>query len=91
VYRGMMANVVPNSVPPEAAEAARGTLGGAIATAQQLPGTVAADLVSAARDAFAEGLEMTAAVGAVVAQAPAVVVAVVLRRARSGSAAEAPS
>jgi MFS transporter, DHA2 family, multidrug resistance protein len=86
VYRSMMADAVSNDVPPEAAEAARGTLGGAIATAQQLPAAVGADLVRAARDAFAEGLEITAAVGAVVALATAVIAAVVLRHARPGGA-----
>jgi DHA2 family multidrug resistance protein-like MFS transporter len=91
VYRSTMADAVPNNVPPEAAEAARGTLGGAIATAQQLPGAIGADLVSAARDAFAEGLEITATVGAVVALATAVIAAVMLRRARAGGGAEGRS
>jgi MFS transporter, DHA2 family, multidrug resistance protein len=89
VYRSMMADAVPNNVPAEVAEAARGTLGGAVATAQQLPGALGAEIVSAARDAFAEGLEIAATVGAVVALATAVIALVVLRRARPGGAAEA--
>jgi DHA2 family multidrug resistance protein-like MFS transporter len=84
VYRGMMADAVPGVVPVEAAEAARGTLGGALATAQELPQAVGADLVAAARDAFAEGLELTASIGAIVALATAAMAAIVLRRARAG-------
>ena len=37
VYRGAMADAMPAGVPPEAAEAARDTLGGAVAAAEQLP------------------------------------------------------
>lgn len=87
VYRRMMADAVPASVPHEFAEAARGTLGGAIATAQQLPGAIGAELANAARDAFSEGLETTAGVSALIALTIAIVAAVVLRR--SGSAGDA--
>ena len=84
VYRGMMADAVPRGVPVEAAEAARGTLGGALATAEQLPESVGAELVSVARDAFSEGLELTASIAAIVALATAAMAAIVLRRARAG-------
>jgi DHA2 family multidrug resistance protein-like MFS transporter len=86
VYRTMMAEAVPRSVPAEAAEAARGTLGGALATAEQLPPAIGAELVSAARDAFSEGLEVTASIAAMVALATAVMAGIVLRRARAGGA-----
>ena len=43
VYRGAMADAVPAGVPPEAAEAARDTLGGAVAVAEQLPDQLGAD------------------------------------------------
>lgn len=80
VYRRMMADAVPASVPHEFAEAARGTLGGAIATAQHLPAAIGAELANAARDAFSEGLETTAGVSALIALTIAIVAAVVLRR-----------
>ena len=41
VYRGQMADAVPAGVPPEAAEAARDTLGGAVAAAADLPAAAA--------------------------------------------------
>ncbi len=84
VYRGMMADAIPRGVPVEAAEAARGTLGGALATAEQLPPASGAELMSAARDAFSEGLELTASIAAIVALATAAMAAIVLRRARAG-------
>ena len=91
VYRGMMADAIPRGVPVEAAEAARGTLGGALATAQQLPQAIGSELLSAARDAFSEGLELTASISAIVALVTAVMAAVVLRRARAGGGThEAP-
>ena len=89
VYRRMMADAVPPGVPGEAAEAARGTLGGALATAEQLPQSVGAELVSAARDAFSESLELTASIAAIIALATAAMAAIVLRRARArGSPSE---
>jgi DHA2 family multidrug resistance protein-like MFS transporter len=85
VYRDMMAEAVPRFVPAAAAEAARGTLGGALATARELPQALGADLVVAARDAFTEGLELTSAIGAIVALATAVMAGAVLRRVRHGT------
>jgi DHA2 family multidrug resistance protein-like MFS transporter len=85
VYRDMMAEAVPRFVPAAAAEAARGTLGGALATARELPQALGADLVVAARDAFTEGLELTSAIGAIVALATAVMAGAVLRRVRHGA------
>ena len=38
VYRGQVADAFPAGIPPGAAEAARETLGGAVAAAAQLPG-----------------------------------------------------
>jgi DHA2 family multidrug resistance protein-like MFS transporter len=84
VYRGMMVDAVPRGVPVAAADVARGTLGGALATAEQLPQPIGAELVSAARDAFSEGLELTASIAAIVALATAGMAAIVLRRVRPG-------
>ena len=58
LYRGAMAEAVPAGVPPEAAEAARSTLSGALATAAQLPDQLGATLLGAAREAFTQGLQL---------------------------------
>jgi DHA2 family multidrug resistance protein-like MFS transporter len=83
VYRGMMATGIPIGVPPEAAEVAKATLGGALSVAQQLPDQLRAELLGTARDAFAHALQLTAAISAVIAITMAMV-AGVLRRQRSG-------
>jgi MFS transporter, DHA2 family, multidrug resistance protein len=75
-------------VPPEAAEAARDTLGGALSAAQHLPDQVGGALVEAARTAFTQGLEMTATIGAVVALGIAILAATLLRDVRAGSESE---
>ncbi len=46
VYRGMMATGIPLGVPPDAAEVARATLGGAVSVAQQLPDPLRAELLA---------------------------------------------
>ncbi|MGH7536796.1 MAG: MFS transporter [Gemmatimonadales bacterium] len=75
IYRSRVAHAVPSGIPPEASEAARGTLGGALAVAQQLPGQLGADLLGAARDAFTDALVVTAGICAAVVLATAVLAA----------------
>ena len=75
-------------VPPAAAEAAHDTLGGALAVAQQLPDRVGAALVEAAQAAFTNGLQVTAAIGAVVAIGIAILATTLLRSVRTGSGSE---
>ncbi len=79
VYRGVMAGAVPAAVPAEGAEAARSTLGGALAVAERLPGPLGAELLGRARDAFVQGVEMVAAVSAVVLVVTAIGAVIVLR------------
>jgi DHA2 family multidrug resistance protein-like MFS transporter len=55
VYRGQMTDAVPTGIPPHAAEAARDTLGGAVAVAGQLPDQLGAALLDTAREAFTQG------------------------------------
>ena len=88
IYRGAMAGVVPASVPLEAAQAARDTLGGAIEVARQLPGGLGPDLVEAARTAFTHGLHVGAAISTVGSVVLAIVVWTLLRRVRTGSEPE---
>ena len=93
VYRGVMASAVPAGVPPDAAEAARATLGGAVAMAGQLPGQLGPALVDAAREAFIQGLRATAAISVVGSLALAVFTLVALRNAgpRGGAESQAES
>ncbi|MQA07768.1 MAG: MFS transporter [Pseudonocardiaceae bacterium] len=80
VYRDQM--VVPPSVPGDAAEAAKESINGAVSVAEQLPASLAADLLAPAREAFTAGLNIVAVLGAVVFIAVAVPVALVLRHIR---------
>jgi DHA2 family multidrug resistance protein-like MFS transporter len=81
VYRSAMADGVPAGVPPAAAEAARATLGGALAAVEGLPGALGAAFLGPARDAFTDGMQLTMAICAVVIVAMAPVAVALLRRA----------
>jgi MFS transporter, DHA2 family, multidrug resistance protein len=85
VYRLAMWDAVQGGIPPEAMEAARSTLGGAVAVAQQLPGHLSAELLRTARAAFTQAFELTAAISAAVALITAVLSTVLLRGAESPS------
>jgi DHA2 family multidrug resistance protein-like MFS transporter len=89
VYRRAMDGAVPASVPAEAAEAARGTLGGAIAAAAQLPDQLGAPLIEAARVAFINGMQVTAVISAIGTIALAIFVVVVVGRVRAAATAGA--
>ena len=88
VYRDQVSDGVPAGVPPGAAEAARDTLGGAVAAAEQLPDRLGAPLLDAAREAFVQGLHVTAVISAVIAMSLAILVTVLLRYVRTGSESE---
>ena len=64
VYRREFTDAAPASLPDAATEHARETLGGAVATAEQLPGATGEAVLAAARDAFTHGMR-TAALAAV--------------------------
>jgi DHA2 family multidrug resistance protein-like MFS transporter len=78
VYRGSLPGVP--GVPADVLEAARATLGGAVAIAPVLPEQLAAQLVDAAREAFTNGLQVAAAISAVGSMGLALFTAVMLRR-----------
>jgi DHA2 family multidrug resistance protein-like MFS transporter len=88
IYRGAMATGVPAAIPLESAQAARDTLGGAIAVARQLPDVLGGALVDAARAAFVQGVHVSAALSALGAIGLAVFVAVLLRGVGRGSEPE---
>jgi DHA2 family multidrug resistance protein-like MFS transporter len=74
-YRSHINHHIPREVPADSTRAARGTLGGAVDAANQLPASTARALLTAARDAFADGLVLTAVVsGALVIVLAAVMI-----------------
>ncbi|MFC7898504.1 MFS transporter [Streptomyces sp. NPDC057381] len=80
VYRGDVADAVPAAVPAESAEAARDTIGGATAAAEELPGGLGGELLVVARDAFASGFHTAAWVSAGFAVVTTVIALVLLHR-----------
>jgi DHA2 family multidrug resistance protein-like MFS transporter len=88
VYRNQVSDGVPAGVPPEQAEAARDTLGGAVAAGDELRDPLAVELLDAAREAFTQGLQITAVISAVVVTLLAVVAVIVLRRVPAASQLE---
>jgi DHA2 family multidrug resistance protein-like MFS transporter len=90
VYRTEVADTLPPELPAEVVDAARDTLGGALAIAQTLPGELGTPLVAAAQVAFIDAIHFVAAVGAVGAVVTAIGAAVALRSvaARSEPVAE---
>lgn len=82
VYRGRMAQAVPDSIPAAAAEAARDTLGAAVVVARDLPAAMGSALLETARAAFVASLQFTAVVCTALILATALVAAAILRRAR---------
>jgi MFS transporter, DHA2 family, multidrug resistance protein len=84
VYRGQIDGAVPGGVPPEAAEAARDTLGAAVAAGDELPAQLAPELVDAAQEAFTQALQVAATLSAAVAIGAAILAVALLRRVRPG-------
>jgi len=88
VYRGELVGSLPAAVPAETAAIVRDTLGAAVAVAERLPDGLQDAVLTAARDAFIAGVQVTAAVAAVAAVAVAVV-ALATFRSRSVAAPKA--
>jgi MFS transporter, DHA2 family, multidrug resistance protein len=88
VYRSEVAGASPEGVPPYAAEAARDTIGGAVAVADQLPGPLAAELLDAAREAFTQALQVSAITSAAIVLGLAVLTAILLRNVSASSGPE---
>ncbi len=83
VYRG--------GVPTDAGSTARETLGGAVATASELPPEQATSLLDTARESFVQGMHVSAVVGALLLTYTAVQALVLLRRRSSETGAPAMS
>jgi hypothetical protein len=71
----IVAEGIPSAVSSEQADAARDTLGGAVAAGEELPAPLAAELLDAAREAFVQGLHVAALTSAVIAARLAVLIA----------------
>jgi DHA2 family multidrug resistance protein-like MFS transporter len=78
-----MMETLPSTLPPELTHAARSTLGGALAAAEQLPRPEGDALVALAQDAFMTAFDIAATMGAAAAITAAILSAVVLRRSDS--------
>jgi MFS transporter, DHA2 family, multidrug resistance protein len=91
VYRSVMADSVPAGVPPEAAELARSTLGGAVAAAEELPSPLGAALLGTAREGFVQSLELVALISAAVLIATAIAAAVWFKGRKPANATEEKS
>jgi MFS transporter, DHA2 family, multidrug resistance protein len=89
-YRGHLADTMPVGVPPAAVDAARDTLGGALAAARDVPAQLGAALQDVAAEAFTRALHLVFAINAGLTVAIAVLVAVLLRGGRPGDGPDRP-
>jgi MFS transporter, DHA2 family, multidrug resistance protein len=83
VYRNQMTDGLPVGLAPEQADAAGQTLGGAIEVADGLEGASGTSLLESAQDAFMQGMQVAAGVGAAVALGTALLALLFLRRTRT--------
>ncbi|WP_219508702.1 MFS transporter [Nonomuraea ceibae] len=81
VYQSSLSGGLPAGVPAEAARTAQESIAGAYTAVEQVTGPVAAQLLTAAREAFTSAMNSTAVASAVVALVLATVAAVALRHA----------
>ncbi|MFJ8040578.1 MFS transporter [Kitasatospora sp. NPDC096147] len=63
VYSARLDDTLPAGLPADLAEVARDTLGGAVTVAGQLPDGLGGQLLTAAREAFTDGMHLAAVVG----------------------------
>jgi DHA2 family multidrug resistance protein-like MFS transporter len=91
VYRIQVEDNIPSSVPPENAEAATDTLGGAVATSADLADSLANQVLDVAHAAFTQGLQVVALVSAIMAALAAIGVALFLRQVRAEPHEPAPA
>ena len=89
IYRSMMANAAPG-VPAQAAEAARDTLGGALAVAETLPAETGLALLNAGREAFVQAFQIIGVTCAAIAIFAAVIAVVLLRHVPSDAPSMSP-
>ncbi|MPZ19745.1 MAG: MFS transporter [Luteitalea sp.] len=84
VYRREVTDAVPAGLPLDAADAAKDTLGGAVAVAGELSAQLGQAVLDGAREAFVHGLQLAAGTSAIVALILACLAMFLLRDARLG-------
>ncbi|GAA2244822.1 MFS transporter [Streptomyces amakusaensis] len=82
VYRSQIDGSLPEGLPAKALEQTEDTLAGATAAAEDLSGALSEELLSAAREAFTAGMNVSSLVGAAMVATLAVISAVAFGRAR---------
>jgi DHA2 family multidrug resistance protein-like MFS transporter len=91
IYRSALDPSLLADLPPDAATAARDTLGGAVGVADILPASSAEALLAVARTAFVDGMHVAAAIAAVTGLALAAFAYVTLRDQPSERSATEPT
>lgn len=91
VYHAEMDGAVPNSVPAEAADAARDTLAGALHVASALPPAQGSELATVARQAFTQALQVNSIVSIGLTLISAALVLVLLRHIPASAQQEKPA
>jgi DHA2 family multidrug resistance protein-like MFS transporter len=80
IYRAGLTGALDSELPPDALLAARNTLGGAVAVAENLPEQLGAALARVSRKAFIEAFQATAMVSTAITLIAAAATALILRR-----------
>ncbi|SFO95384.1 MFS transporter, DHA2 family, multidrug resistance protein [Amycolatopsis arida] len=92
VYRARVsADVLPADTPPAVADAARDTLGGAVAAAGELPAGVGEPLLAVTREAFLAGMQWASVALTVLLVGVTVAAAALLRGTGTGTGSAAPA
>jgi DHA2 family multidrug resistance protein-like MFS transporter len=86
IYRSTLARDLPSGLPADVVGAASDTLGAATAVAAEIPAEIGKAVLSVAQAAFVDGMQISAAIAAVVAVALAAVAVVMLRPDRDADA-----
>jgi MFS transporter, DHA2 family, multidrug resistance protein len=80
IYRQGLTATLGDDLPPDALLAARNTLGGAVAVAENLPEQLGATLARVSRNAFIEAFQTTAMVSVAITLIAAAATVLILRR-----------
>lgn len=87
IYRADVDGALPATVPAEASQEIRDTLGGAVDASTRLPGEAGGAVLDTAYAAFIDGMQAVGVISAIVTATVAVLAAVLLRRLGVASAA----
>lgn len=91
VYRNGVVDQLPADTPAAAAGATRDTLARALDATSSLPGPMADQIITPAREAFASGLNVVALIGAILVSALTVLAVTMLRHVPPTGSAPAPA